>query len=88
MRRANNLAPSVISEDASTTSLHSLVVGIRPAREDGYRLEHERKPQGKHVLHAYGHGPNGYALSYGTADILVRMVEGVELEMMVPMGNI
>lgn len=77
--RANRLAPQLISKDPK---IHSYVVGIRSAREGGYRLEHERvqdgRGQSRHVLHSYGYGPNGWARSYGSADALVDMVEDIE----------
>lgn len=77
--RANRLAPHLISKNPK---IHSYVVGIRPAREGGYRLEHERvvdkNGRSRHILHSYGYGPSGWARSYGSADALVQMVEEVE----------
>ncbi|KAF7561629.1 hypothetical protein G7046_g2520 [Stylonectria norvegica] len=47
------------------------VVGRRPAREGGMRVEVETKDDGKgkkkHVIHAYGAGGRGYELSWGVA---------------------
>ena len=82
IRRANRLAPQLISKNPK---IHSYVVGIRPAREDGYRLEHEevadRQGVLRHILHSYGYGQSGWARSYGSADALVQMVEDVEFRM-------
>ncbi|KAJ5627331.1 FAD dependent oxidoreductase superfamily [Penicillium herquei] len=74
MRRTNLLAPHVVSKNPDIVAS---IIGIRPGREGGYRLEHETRQGSKnkvHVLHAYGHGHNGYSMSYGTADALVAMV--------------
>ncbi|KAJ3545019.1 hypothetical protein NM208_g2716 [Fusarium decemcellulare] len=46
------------------------VVGRRPAREGGMRVETEAKDNGqgvKHVIHAYGAGGRGYEISWGVA---------------------
>ncbi|KAF4472397.1 D-amino acid oxidase [Fusarium albosuccineum] len=46
------------------------VVGRRPAREGGLRVETEAKDNGqgvKHVIHAYGAGGRGYEISWGVA---------------------
>ncbi|KAH8884944.1 FAD dependent oxidoreductase superfamily [Thozetella sp. PMI_491] len=54
------------------------IVGRRPARAGGLRLETEtpRSPmlRGKKIVHAYGAGGSGYALSWGVANEVVKMV--------------
>ncbi|KAF2716141.1 nucleotide-binding domain-containing protein [Polychaeton citri CBS 116435] len=81
IRRVNLLAPQVISK---TPDVAANLVGIRPGREGGYRLEHERQHARsgdlKHIIHAYGHGHNGYSVSLGTADAIVRSVDDIEWE--------
>jgi D-amino-acid oxidase len=51
-------------------------VGLRPAREDGARIEKE-KVDGIWVVHNYGHGGAGYQSSYGCAQLAVKLVEEV-----------
>lgn len=76
--RAHRLAPEIIPADPPESAL-SYVVGIRPSRDGGFRLESQRIGQ-RNVLSAYGFGGGGYALSYGIADALVKMVEHVEYD--------
>ncbi|KAK0390068.1 hypothetical protein NLU13_3641 [Sarocladium strictum] len=49
-------------------------VGLRPARENGARVEKERI-EGTWVVHNYGHGGAGYQCSYGCAMEAVELVE-------------
>lgn len=44
------------------------IVGRRPAREGGVRVEIESLAGGRHVVHAYGAGGRGYELSKGVAE--------------------
>lgn len=58
------------------------LIGIRPHRKGGVRLELEPKPlvgpRGeKHVIHNYGHGGAGITLSWGCASVVVDHVEQV-----------
>ena len=48
-------------------------VGLRPSRKE-VRLEIERLPSGKRVIHNYGHGGAGVTLSWGCADEVARIV--------------
>jgi D-amino-acid oxidase len=50
-------------------------VGLRPARSE-VRLEAETLPDGRLVVHDYGHGGSGFTLSWGCADEVVSIVEG------------
>ena len=50
-------------------------VGLRPARSE-VRLEAERLPDGRLLVHDYGHGGSGFTLSWGCADEVARIVEG------------
>lgn len=53
------------------------VVGRRPAREGGMRIEVEKLNDGKRVVHAYGAGGRGFELSRGVAeDTVTLMLEG------------
>lgn len=42
-------------------------VGLRPFRKSGVRLERARLPDGRGVIHNYGHGGSGFTLSWGCA---------------------
>lgn len=76
--RAHILAPEIVPESPSDDALQH-IIGIRPSRKGGFRLESEQR--GQHiVLSAYGFGGGGYAFSYGIADALAKMVEKAERE--------
>lgn len=49
-------------------------VGLRPGRPQ-VRLEYEPLPGGLGVVHNYGHAGNGWSLSWGCAEEVVRLVE-------------
>ena len=48
------------------------VVGLRPYREGGFRLE-EEFAGGKHLIHNYGHAGDGVSLSWGCSQIAAEM---------------
>lgn len=50
------------------------VVGRRPAREGGVRIEAEEVGNGMVVVHAYGAGGRGYELSWGVAQDAVQIM--------------
>ncbi|BCR90016.1 FAD-dependent oxidoreductase [Aspergillus chevalieri] len=50
------------------------IVGRRPAREGGMRIEIERIADGKTVVHAYGAGGRGFELSVGVAEDVVDLM--------------
>jgi D-amino-acid oxidase len=50
-------------------------VGLRPARP-AVCLEAETLPDGRMLVHDYGHGGSGFTLSWGCADEVARIVEG------------
>ena len=58
------------------------IVGIRPNRKDGFRLDSQSIGHRK-ILSAYGFGGGGYAFSYGVADQLLEMVQKAEFEYVV-----
>ena len=43
-------------------------VGLRPFRKSGVRLEPEKLPDGRTVIHNYGHGGAGFTLSWACAE--------------------
>ncbi|KAI9373032.1 hypothetical protein BJX61DRAFT_409420 [Aspergillus egyptiacus] len=74
--RAHRLAPEIVPENPPEESI-SYIVGIRPSREGGFRLDCEHV-DGRVILSAYGFGGGGYAFSYGVANALLNMVETTE----------
>jgi D-amino-acid oxidase len=56
----------------STDSVKEVRVGLRPGRPTP-RIETEQTPNGP-IVHNYGHGGNGYTLSWGSANRVVREV--------------
>jgi D-amino-acid oxidase len=50
-------------------------VGLRPYRDGGVRLEHERTADGIDVVHCYGHSGGGVTLSWGCAKDVVEIVK-------------
>ncbi|KAL4939344.1 hypothetical protein BDV06DRAFT_38028 [Aspergillus oleicola] len=74
--RAHRLAPEIVPANPPAYSL-SYIVGIRPSREGGFRLDSEQIGN-RVILSAYGFGGGGYAFSYGVADALKAMVEKAE----------
>ncbi|EYE92057.1 FAD-dependent oxidoreductase [Aspergillus ruber CBS 135680] len=76
--RAHILAPEIVPENPPPDSI-SHIIGIRPSRQGGFRLDCEKAGQ-RTVLSAYGFGGGGYAFSYGVADALSKMVERAERE--------
>lgn len=52
-------------------------IGLRPVRRGGPRVELETRPDGRRIVHNYGHGGAGMTLSWGCADEVVRLVTGL-----------
>ncbi|KAJ5106812.1 D-amino-acid oxidase [Penicillium angulare] len=50
------------------------IVGRRPAREGGMRIEVEKMNDGRQVVHAYGAGGRGYEISRGVAEDTVALM--------------
>lgn len=75
--RAHRLAPNVVPENPPQTAM-SYIVGIRPSRKGGFRLESERIDSERALVSAYGFGGAGYCFSYGVADAVLKMVEQIE----------
>ncbi|MEX2195156.1 MAG: FAD-dependent oxidoreductase [Thermoleophilaceae bacterium] len=50
--------------------------GLRPARTE-VRLEAERMPDGRPLIHDYGHGGGGLTLSWGCADEVAGLAAGL-----------
>ncbi|CAH0033255.1 unnamed protein product [Clonostachys rhizophaga] len=67
-------ASSSMTVDIARPAVISDVVGRRPMREGGMRIEFEEKQAGI-VLHAYGAGGRGFELSWGVANEVEGMVK-------------
>lgn len=78
IRRAHNLVPDLVPAEPAEEDI-SYIIGIRPAREGGFRLD-SQKIGNRIVLSAYGFAGGGYAFSYGIGDALVKMVQQAEFD--------
>ncbi|KAJ5923820.1 hypothetical protein N7466_008007 [Penicillium verhagenii] len=76
--RTHRLAPDVVPEHPADEDI-THIIGIRPSRKGGFRLDSEQKGN-RTIISAYGFGGGGYAFSYGIANAVVKMVEKVECE--------
>ncbi|KAH6657373.1 FAD dependent oxidoreductase-like protein [Truncatella angustata] len=59
--------PAILGTEGKMTVIKD-IVGRRPTRKGGLRLETEKLHNGKRVIHAYGLGGRGYELSWGVAE--------------------
>ena len=59
--------PGIVKDTAGQFAVIRDVVGRRPTRKGGLRLESELIGPDKVVIHAYGLGGRGYELSWGVA---------------------
>jgi D-amino-acid oxidase len=48
-------------------------VGLRPCRAGGVRVAAEKRPDGRTVIHNYGHGGAGFTLSWGCAQTVLEL---------------
>ena len=48
-------------------------VGLRPGRKSGVRLAADTLPDGRKVIHNYGHGGSGFTLSWGCAQTVLEL---------------
>jgi D-amino-acid oxidase len=54
-----------------------VIVGHRPYRSKGFRVERERF-DGKTIIHNYGHGGGGLSLGWGSSALALREAAGLE----------
>jgi D-amino-acid oxidase len=59
--------------ELATARVLEVKVGLRPGRAE-VRLEAERLPGGRRLVHAYGHGGSGMTLSWGCAEEVAELV--------------
>lgn len=62
-------------EPALVSTATSAAVGLRPGRNE-IRLERERLPDGRLLVHDYGHGGCGVTLSWACAEDVAALVDG------------
>lgn len=72
--------PAILPEGSKSLSVRADVVGRRPTRRGGLRLERETVDVGeqkREVVHAYGLGGRGFELSWGVAEAVRGLVSQV-----------
>ena len=74
LRRAGLYVPWLLSRSPDDQA-RPPVVGIRPCRLGGVRLEVDSGGWSIPVVHNYGHGGSGFSLSWGCAETVRRLVE-------------
>lgn len=67
--------PQILGEDNRYRVIAD-IVGRRPTRKNGMRLEKELIGDGKCIIHAYGLGGRGYELSWGVSDTVAGLLSG------------
>ncbi len=75
LEMAAKMYPPILNEEGKFDVIRD-IVGRRPARQGGLRLEIEQMKgslKGRKVIHAYGAEGSGYAVSWGVADEVVKM---------------
>ncbi|KAI0837153.1 FAD dependent oxidoreductase [Hypoxylon sp. FL0890] len=65
--------PQILDPDGKYTVIKD-IVGRRPTRRGGVRLEKEKVDENRTIIHAYGLGGRGYELSWGVADGVARLL--------------
>ena len=76
LRKFVETYPKILGDKKELTVVRD-IVGRRPTRNGGPRIEGEIVPGVGFVMHAYGLGGRGYELSWGVAE---AVVEGVETQ--------
>lgn len=64
--------PQLLNSDGKFQVIRD-IVGRRPSRIGGLRLESEKLPGERIVIHAYGAGGRGVEMSWGVADTVLDM---------------
>lgn len=79
LEMAAKMYPPVLGPEGKFNVLRD-IVGRRPRRVGGLRLESEpmqNELKGKNIVHAYGAEGFGYAISWGVADEVLKMVQNI-----------
>ncbi|KAK2794851.1 hypothetical protein FQN50_009836 [Emmonsiellopsis sp. PD_5] len=73
LKNAAKLYPSILNKEGKFDVIRD-IVGRRPARDGGLRIELETLPGGRKVTHAYGAAGRGVELSWGIAEEVSKLV--------------
>lgn len=65
-----------IADESGSVRVLADVVGRRPTRRGGARIEREEVAPGRTIVHAYGLGGRGYEMSWGVAEMVSGLVGG------------
>lgn len=60
--------------DLSDAAVIGSVAGVRPYRRGGVRLERDTLPDGRPIMHDYGHGGAGITLAWGCAEEVLALL--------------
>lgn len=72
LENAAKMYPGILNEKGGFDVIRD-IVGRRPTRNGGMRLEIEVVEKGK-IIHAYGAGGSGFEISWGVAEDVVALV--------------
>jgi len=68
------LLPLSLAPSTGSPHTHREIVCRRPYREGGMRLDAEQQPDGRCVIHCYGHGGTGWTLAPGCGKRILELV--------------
>ncbi|KCZ87219.1 FAD-dependent oxidoreductase [Hyphomonas jannaschiana] len=71
---------------SSMSRVTRTIVGLRPFRKPGPRLEAARVGS-KHVVHNYGHGGGGVSLSWGVAELATNLTKEARSDRVAVLGS-
>jgi glycine/D-amino acid oxidase-like deaminating enzyme len=66
-----------IVEALGRQKIQTPIVGVRPVRSDGVRLEVDRSISSIPIIHNYGHGGSGFSLSWGCASAVLQIINNM-----------
>jgi len=66
--------PEILNKDGKFDVIQD-IVGRRPMRQGGLKLERQAVSRQRTIVHAYGAGGRGWELSWGIAQKVASMVE-------------
>lgn len=78
LQECAKLVPEIVPEGKTWREIEVIShnIGLRPARENGARVELEQLESGLTVVHSYGIGPAGYQASFGIAKEVADLIDG------------